>query len=190
MKQRPADASDAELLGSSLAGDVKAFTAVIARHETGVHGYLARRAGYAAAEDLLSEVWLAAFRARGSYDPSWPNARPWLFGIARNILRTHQRRDHRNLPAASGVLDLWPEVDERLEGAALVKAAVLGLPVDERDVLLLVVWEQLTPTEAAIVLGIPSGTARGRLHRARIAIRGDLAYRAEAAAQRSKGEAS
>jgi RNA polymerase sigma factor (sigma-70 family) len=163
--------SDADLLGWSVAGDVRGFSELVARHEKAVHAFLARRAGAQVAEDLLAEVWLAAFSARGSYDRSWPNARPWLFGIARNILRSHYRRSRRAAPDLPFAIDPWSDVDDRLDGAEAIKSAVAGLPIDERDVLLLVVWEQLTPAEAAIVLGIPSGTARSRLHRARETIR-------------------
>ena len=53
----------------------------------------------------------------------------------------------------------------------MLAAALRALPAAERDVLLLVAWEQLTPAEAAVVLGVPQGTARSRLHRARAALR-------------------
>ena len=69
--------------------------------------------------------------------------------------------------------DPWPEVDARLDAEALgasLRRAVLALSEDEREVLLLVAWEHLTPTEAAVTLGIPPGTARSRLHRARALI--------------------
>ena len=57
--------SDAELIGRSLAGDGQAFMEVICRHEVAVGAYLARRVGREAAEDLLGEVWVAAFESRG-----------------------------------------------------------------------------------------------------------------------------
>ena len=79
--------SDAELIGRSLAGDGEAFVEVISRHEAAVGAYLARRAGRGPAEDLLGEVWVAAFESRGTYDRSFPDARPWLFGVALNKLR-------------------------------------------------------------------------------------------------------
>lgn len=63
-------ASDAELIGRSLNGDVDAFTEVVGRHEAAVGSYLARRAGRDAAEDLLGGVWVASFQSRGSYDLS------------------------------------------------------------------------------------------------------------------------
>jgi RNA polymerase sigma-70 factor (ECF subfamily) len=73
--------SDAELIGRSLAGDGEAFMEVICRHEGAVGAYLARRAGRAAAEDLLGDVWMAAFESRRTYDRSFAGARPWLYGV-------------------------------------------------------------------------------------------------------------
>lgn len=75
-------ASDAELIAASLAGDGEAFVEVIHRHEVAVGAYLVRRAGRELAEDLLGEVWMAAFGSRAAYDQSFPGARPWLFGVA------------------------------------------------------------------------------------------------------------
>ena len=77
-------------------------------------------------------------------------------------------------------MDPWDEVIDRLDSAAAARTremvgAVRALPPEEREVLLLVAWEQLTPAQAALVLGIPPGTARSRLHRARAALRPVLA---------------
>lgn len=167
----PDTQSDSELLGWSVAGDIRAFSELVRRHEVAVHGFLARRVGPGLVEDLLADVWSAAFAGRGAYDRSWPNARPWLYGIARNVVSSRLRKDRRVEPPSPAFLDPWPAVDDRIDGAAAVKEAVKGLPDKERDVLLLVVWEQLTVVEAAVTLGIPAGTARSRLHRARIALR-------------------
>lgn len=156
-----------------------AFVEVVRRHEVAVHGFLARRAGSMAADDLLGEVWVRAFAARGGYDPDCADARPWLYGIARNVLRAHWRASRTAAyPAAEQVHDPWDDIDARLDSAATTRAlapALLALAPAEREVLLLVAWEQLTPAEAAAVLGILPGTARSRLHRARAALRLALA---------------
>jgi DNA-directed RNA polymerase specialized sigma24 family protein len=94
--------SDAELIARSLAGDGEAFAEVICRHEAVVGAYLARRAGREVAEDLLGDVWVAAYESRGGYDRSFPDARPWLFGVALNRLR----RYWRSRPAEDLVPDL------------------------------------------------------------------------------------
>ena len=162
--------SDADLVARSLT-DPHVFEELVASLGPRVHGYLARRAPQVA-DDLLSEVWLAAFQGRDRYDPARAEVAAWMFGIARNVLLAHlrSRRRRQGLPAADPQIDEWEAVDQRLDAAGLAPAlrrALAELPADERDVLLLVAWEQLSPTEAAAVLGIPAGTARSRLHRAR-----------------------
>jgi RNA polymerase sigma factor (sigma-70 family) len=167
---------DGVLIERSAHGRPDAFVEVARRHEVAVHGYLARRAGRQAADDLLAEVWLRAFAARGGYDTGYGDARPWLYGIARNVLREHWRTSSGDEPAAldeTGV-DPWDGINDRLDSAERAKAmmsAVRALPAAEREVLLLVAWEQLTPAGAAKALGIPQGTARSRLHRARATLR-------------------
>jgi RNA polymerase sigma-70 factor (ECF subfamily) len=165
--------SDAELISCSLAGDDDAFVELVRRHAPAVSAYLVRRAGRGPAEELLGEVWVAAYVSRASYDRSCPEARPWLFGIARNTLRAHWRaRSAEQLdPEMPVLLDPWPEVDERIDGMAVLRQALRGLPAAEREIVLLVAWEQLSVAEAARTLGIPAGTARYRLHRARLALR-------------------
>jgi RNA polymerase sigma factor (sigma-70 family) len=167
--------TDSMLIGRSLRGSPDAFVEVVQRHEAAIHGYLARRAGYQAADDLLGEVWVRAFEARRGYDFGYDVARPWLYGIARNVLREHWRAVQKTDPAAPpDTFDPWDEITDRLDSAARVRpllSALRDLPPAEREVLLLVAWEQLTPTEAAAALGIPPGTARSRLHRARTALR-------------------
>jgi RNA polymerase sigma-70 factor (ECF subfamily) len=169
-------ASDAELISWSLSGDGEAFVEMVDRHEAAVWAYLVRRAGRQVAEDLLGEVWTAAFASRRRYDRSFPGARPWLFGIALNTLRRHWRSrtvedptaDLSDLPAVS---DPWPVEDDRIEGEMLLRRVLATLPPDEREVLFLVVWEQASVADAARALEIPAGTARRHLHQARLALR-------------------
>jgi RNA polymerase sigma factor (sigma-70 family) len=167
--------SDAELIGRSLAGDEQAFMEVIGRHQVAVGTYLARRAGRAAAEDLLGEVWVAAFESRKTYDRSFAGARPWLFGVALNRLRHYWRsRPAEDLvPDVSGLAagwDPWPAVDARVDTRAVLRSALARLRPEEREVLTLVAWEDLTVADAARVLGRPAGTARRLLHQARVAL--------------------
>ena len=134
-------ASDADLIGRSLAGDGEAFVGVVCRHEVAVGAYLARRAGPGVATDLLSEVWLAAFGSRSTYDRSFPDARPWLFGVARNVLRRHwrSRPAEEPLPDTTDLevgWDPWPAVDERFDTAAALRTAVMRLRPAEREVLI------------------------------------------------------
>ncbi|MGH3156875.1 MAG: RNA polymerase sigma factor, partial [Streptosporangiaceae bacterium] len=83
--------SDAELIGRSLSGDAEAFMEVICRHEVAIGAYLERRVGREAAEDLLGDVWAAAFEYWRTYDQSFAGARPWLYTMALNRLRRHRR---------------------------------------------------------------------------------------------------
>ena len=168
--------SDAELIARSLAGEVDAFMEVVTRHETAIGSYLARRVGREAAEDLLGEVWVAAFESRRSYDQSYPDARPWLYGVALNRLR----RYWRSQPAEDltpDVTDLapgwdpWASVDTGVDTRTVLRKALAKLRPEEREVLTLVAWEDQTAAEAARTLGMPAGTARRLLHQARTALR-------------------
>jgi RNA polymerase sigma-70 factor (ECF subfamily) len=151
--------------------DDEGFIVMVRENSAAVHAYLARRAGRQVADELLSDIWLRAFASRGGYDPSWRDPRPWLYGIARNVLRAYWRSATR--PTASGTegsVDPWSRVDERLDVdriGPILASGLAELSNDDREMLLLVAWEQLSPSEAALVLEIPSGTARSRLHRAR-----------------------
>ena len=79
------DETDEQVVGWSEAGEPAAFVELVWRHGPAVHAYLARRTGRQDADDLLGEVWLRAFKGRASYDRRCPDARPWLYGIARNV---------------------------------------------------------------------------------------------------------
>jgi RNA polymerase sigma factor (sigma-70 family) len=189
--------SDASLVRMAAAGHATAFPDLMRRHGQAIHAYLTRRSGRDAADDLLSEVVLRAYAARHRYDERWQDARPWLYSIARNVLREHWRRigaaaapDADPLAHLAVSEDPWPDVDARLDAAAQVsdlRRALTSLAPGDREVLLLVTWEGLTPAEAAVALGIPPGTARSRLHRARSLMRqlldDDLAARAAASCQ-------
>ncbi|MFE2432701.1 RNA polymerase sigma factor [Streptomyces sp. NPDC059373] len=168
--------SDAQL--TRAAADAGEFTPLVEKYSPALHGYFARRVP-GAADDLLAEAWLQAFAARRTFDASRGSARGWLFGVARNVLAGYVRRAAREGAApGADVTDPWQAVDQRLDAAALAPAlrrALAELPAEEREVMLLVSWEQLTPTEAAAAVGIPAGTARSRLHRARGRLRNHLA---------------
>ncbi|MEU4688066.1 sigma-70 family RNA polymerase sigma factor [Actinoplanes sp. NPDC023714] len=175
----PPQAGDDDVIRRS-AAEPEVFGAIFDRHADAIHGYLARRVGRALAEDLTAETFLVAFRSRQRYDLSRPDARPWLYGIAANLIRGRQRdevRQYRALartgldPAADGPAD---RVAARVTAAAHVRslAAVLArLPVREREVLTLVSQAQLSYPEVAQALNIPIGTVRSRLHSARQRIR-------------------
>jgi RNA polymerase sigma factor (sigma-70 family) len=167
---------DAELIARSLGGDQDAFVEVVRRHEAAVGAYLARRAGRELAEDLLSEVWVAALASRATYDRSFRDAGPWLFGVAHNTLRRHWRSRPAEQPVAdvtgleSG-WDPWAAVDSRVDAESVLRQSLALLRPQEREILTLVAWEDLTVADAGRVLGMPPGTARRYLHQARMALR-------------------
>jgi RNA polymerase sigma-70 factor (ECF subfamily) len=160
---------------------VDEFVRLFWRHGPAVHSYLSRRAGHQHADDLLEEVWVRAFRSRDRYDDRLA-ALAWLYGIARNVLLGHFRSQHSMAAADTGRRhpgepDPWDAVDDRLDARRTVSSlteALAALSDKDREVLLLVAWEQLTSAEVAVVLDIPEGTARSRLHRARVQLRGYL----------------
>ncbi|MFD0748434.1 RNA polymerase sigma factor [Phytohabitans flavus] len=173
---------DGELIERSLAAG-ESFAAIFDRHGLAVHRYLARRVGHSLADDLTSETFLLAFRLRARYDPSQPDARPWLFGIATNLLHRHRRTEVRQYQAfartgVDPVAEPHAELVDRVAATAASRrlAAVLAkLPATERDVLLLVAREELSLAEVARALDIPAGTVRSRLHSARQRLRRALA---------------
>lgn len=162
--------SDTELLVRSRT-DPEAIGALYARHATAVHAYLARRTGRPAADDLLSEVFVVAVQARRRVRPHTSgSALPWLYGIARNVVRNHQRVTAPKAPLTDDLGFDWDAVDARLDASSAVqdlRRALDGLSDLERELLLLVAWEQLTVSEAAMALDITPTAARSRLHRAR-----------------------
>lgn len=164
--------------------DPERFAVLFDRHAPFIQRYLARRVGQETADDLLAETFLAAFGKRHGYDPGFPDARPWLYGFATNLIARHKReevRRYRCLQAAGPAPDL-PDFAERVLATvtahsmrARLAGALARLSAGDRDVLLLIAWEQLSYEEVARALAIPVGTVRSRLHRARTQLREPLA---------------
>ena len=151
------------------------------QHVGTIHRYAARRVGEHEAWDVVAETFRVALERFADYDEDRGVERAWLYGIASNILRRHARTEARQLrarahaAAARGMLgDPLLDSDARLDAvgeAERVAAAVEELTPDDRELLVLVVWERLSSTEVAEVLGIPAGTVRSRLRRIRAELR-------------------
>src|SRR5919205_4459442 len=90
--------TDAQAIGASLE-DPEAFAVLFDRHFDAVHGYAQRRVGPALADEVAAETFTRAFDQRRRYDVSRDDARPWLLGIAANLLRRHWRSERRRLDA-------------------------------------------------------------------------------------------
>lgn len=155
------------------------FATIFDRHFDAVHAYLQRRVGPDLADELSAQTFLVAFDRRGGYDSAQPDARPWLLGIATNLLRRHHRDEVRQLrayarSAEDPVLDAFDGVEARLDASEMRRELVDALaqvPVGELDALLLYAWAELSYQEIACALDVPTGTVRSRLSRARGRIR-------------------
>lgn len=174
---RTAIPSDAELVTASVR-DPDAFTELFARHWDSLYRYCLHRAG-SAGEDIAAEAFRVAFDRRKRYDPRYSDARPWLFGIATNVLRDHfrtARREERKLErsAALNILSRSDAAPDGLERQLLgphLAAALQGIPAADRDALLLLAWADLDYEQIAAALDVPLGTVRSRIHRARQRVR-------------------
>jgi len=159
------------------------FTLLFRRHAPHIQRYVARRLGPDAADDIVAETFLLAFRQRDRYDQDRPDARPWLYGIATNLIGRHRRAEVRLYRAlartgADPVVEPFTDrVDDRVSASTAARrlaAALARLSAEYRDTLLLVTWGDLSYDEAATALGVPVGTVRSRLSRARSRLRRTL----------------
>jgi RNA polymerase sigma-70 factor (ECF subfamily) len=174
-----AGAEDRELIGASVREPAR-FAEIFDRHFAAVHRFVDRRLGRDAADSLAGEVFRIAFEQRDRYDRARPSCLPWLYGITNNLVLKEYRRRGRHLRAVGRLgrelssPDGTAEIDARVDAHAAwpgVAAALAQLSDGDRDVLLLVAWEDLSYEEVADALEIPIGTVRSRLHRARSRVR-------------------
>lgn len=130
------------------------------------------------AADCLAETYLVAWRKRDQM-PAGAGTRPWLFGVARNVMRRDKELHHRTAAAASA---LAAEI-ERTEAVSpapdltqpdVVTAAIRDLPPLEQEIITMLIWDELTPREVAAVLGLSPNLVRVRAHRARAKLRAAL----------------
>ena len=156
------------------------FAVLYDRYATVLHRYAGRRVGDQVADDLVAATFLAAFRGRQRYDLARASALPWLFGILTKEIARRQRTEKARFRAlerawsdrpADGLADqVAADVSAQAAGGRLA-AALARLSPAERGVLLLIAWGDLSYDEAAQALGIPVGTVRSRLNRARRKVR-------------------
>ena len=174
--------ADAELVSASLI-DPEVFAELFDRYSGMLYRYVSRRLGPDPAEDLVGETFLVAFSRRRSYDPAYPDARPWLFGILTKLISRHRRTEaarYRALQRTPADPDVESPADRVAAGVTARAArpelagALAALPARDRDVLLLIAWGDLTYDEVAQALDIPIGTVRSRLNRGRRKVRAAL----------------
>jgi len=168
--------SDGAVIAGSLSAPAQ-FGVIFDRHGSMLLRFLARRVPPAEAEDLLGEVFRIAFERRSTFECERGSARPWLYGIAANLVAKHHRGEARRLRAMARASVGRAAADDPAERAVAVADAdalwprvldaLAAIPEAERQVLLLFAWEELSYDEIAAALGVPVGTVRSRLHRGR-----------------------
>jgi RNA polymerase sigma-70 factor (ECF subfamily) len=174
--------SDAAIIERSLRHPER-FAEIFDRHAPHIQRYLARRLGRQSADDLVAETFLIAFDKRSRYQLARHDARPWLYGIATNLVGRHRREEVREYRLRNAVAPA-PDTDGHADVVAarvtaqamhrLLAAALADLNDGDRDVLLLIAWEGLAYEEVAHALAIPVGTVRSRLNRGRRLVRAAL----------------
>jgi RNA polymerase sigma factor (sigma-70 family) len=169
--------TDSEIIQRSLQHPA-AFAELFDRHARAVNAFATYRIGRHAAEDVLSETFLVAFRRRADFDTAVESAAPWLLGITSRLISRHRaveakqwrsfaasisQQEHSSL---GGLEDALSRVDAEREVATL-KARIAALAPKDRETLLLYAWQGMSYDEVAAALGVPVGTVRSRLNRVR-----------------------
>jgi RNA polymerase sigma-70 factor (ECF subfamily) len=165
--------SDEQLMLEFQQGSREAFSELFARYRDRIYGFFRRRLNHAArAEELAQETFLAVLRAAARYEPR-ALFRTYLYGIAMNLLRAERRKAGREESPPAEAVD--PPAGGNPEAALWVRRAIAQLDAGDREVLLLREYEQLSYEEIAGLTGVPIGTVRSRLWRARMALKELLA---------------
>lgn len=168
--------TDFELVDATLSGDTNAYRVLVERYELRVYRFLLKQVVHADdAEDLAQETFLQAYRSLASCQRDGQFI-TWVIGIALNVARNHHNRSRppgadentgdeiHTLRATTG-----DPVDEA-QNLALLRAlhrAIIGLPQEQRECVTLIALEGLSYEDARLVLGVPVGTIKSRLARAR-----------------------
>ncbi|MDM7830707.1 RNA polymerase sigma factor [Cellulomonas edaphi] len=142
------------------------FRALFDAHYDRVHAYATRRAGASLADDVAATTMGIAWRRLDAIDPRLEL--PWLLTTARNVVSTTVRGEvRRRARDAAGAPEPGPDLASGVVERDAIARALATLPDADRELLLLCTWDDVSPADAARVLGITPGTARVRLHRAR-----------------------
>lgn len=175
----PPAGGDSVIISRSLT-DPEQFAVLFRRYAPAIQRYVTRRIGPHAADDVVAETFLVAFRQRATFRTGTPDALPWLYGIATNMLRRHWRTEVQQLrllartgtdPVTAPFTD---QVDASVSTNAALAAGLARLSGEQRDALLLVAWGGLSYEQAAEATGVPLGTVQSRVSRARRRLRAAL----------------
>jgi RNA polymerase sigma-70 factor (ECF subfamily) len=170
-------AADEALVHRIAAGEADALVEIFRRHRTEVYRFAVHMTGRpATADDVTQDVFVTLIREAARFDAARGTVQAWLLGITRNLVRRRLLRDRWLAPLddvdmTSAPLTLLhdPADDlEREQQIAVLRRAVMALPVRYREVVLLCDLQELSYQDTAAVLGCAVGTVRSRLHRARV----------------------
>ncbi|WP_131739329.1 RNA polymerase sigma factor [Actinomadura roseirufa] len=178
----PVDASDDAGIVMASLEDPEAFGELFRRHSPRLHAYIKRRLGPTLADDLVAETFATAFKQRERFDGRTEFG-AWLWGIASKLIARHHRQESRMYrafartgvdPAEDGLAD---RAGDRVSAAALgprLARALASLGSQDRNALLLLAWGEMSYAEIATTLGLPLGTVKAKIHRARAKLRKHL----------------
>jgi len=139
-------------------------------------GYLLRRAPTPEdASDYLAETFLIAWDKRDAIPPDLADARPWLFGVARNVLSRGHERTRRTSQATAELAGAVRSTREHRDADQPITRALQLLSPIDREIITMLAWDQLPPRDIAAILGLSPNVVRVRAHRARIKLRQHLA---------------
>lgn len=141
------------------------FELLYAKHAPAVKAYILRRAHSSIADDLVAEVFVVCWRR---FEELPVDPLPWLLGVARRVLSTQRRSERRGIALRERLADsIGSQPLAQPHTATMLAGALERLPEPDRELLLLIAWDDLSPAQAAVVLGVRAATVRVRLHRAR-----------------------
>ena len=183
--------TDAEIIESSRA-DATRFGAIFDRHHHAIYRYVANRVGPDAADSIAADVFLVSLQRRSDFQPVRDSALPWLYGIANRLVSQHRRAEERHLRAFArsarreqrDIPDDVTPADARVDAQRLdarMAEAVMALPAEQREALLLLAWADLSYADIAAATGASMGTVGSRLNRARRAVQKSLSTYIEGA---------
>lgn len=154
-------------------GERDAFADLVRTWHDPVRAYVRRMLPSADADDVAQEVWLAVLRGLpGLRRPE--RFTPWLFTIARRAVTNRLRAEYARSEVAEDGEPAGPDPSELVLDRAEVAAGLAGLPVREREILILFYLQDLSLDTCADICAIPVGTVKSRLSRARRMLRDEL----------------
>ncbi|HKM90123.1 MAG TPA: RNA polymerase sigma factor [Candidatus Acidoferrales bacterium] len=159
---------DEDLMLQVREGEGETLAVLFDRYQAPLFNFYAKLTGdRAASEDLVQEVFLRILKYRRTYRPGTP-FRPWMYQIARNARFDHARKQHADAEYSEAMAPVvkFPDGAQQSQEAALLHRALLQLPEEKREILILSRFQELKYEEVARLLGCEVGAVKVRVHRA------------------------